>query len=211
MGVKSANGFFTFLGGRDVSTPAPQDVTIILQAVQEGDESASERLLPLVYDELRKLARRRMANEPSDHTLQATALVHEAYLRLVGGQHVAWDNRGHFFGAAARAMRRILLERARKYARIKHGAERQRVSLDEGKLALGQTSEDVLALDEALDRLEKLDPRKSEIVHLRYFAGLTIEETAEALGVSPATVKNDWKFAKAWLYAELRESDESAD
>ena len=186
------------------------DVTQLLEAIGRGDQKASAELLPLVYEELRQLARARMANEPGagvGHTLQPTALVHEAYLRLVGGTELRWDNRGHFFGAAARAMRRILVERARHHGRIKHGGGVRRVELDESALNQPLTNEpdptNLLALDEVIERLEKYDKRKADVVMLRYFAGLSIEETAAALGVSPATVKNEWTFARAWLHREV--------
>lgn len=178
-------------------------VTQLLELAVKGDAKASEDLLPLVYEELRKLARAQMGREAPGQTLQATALVHEAYLRLVGGSDVRWENRGHFFGAAARAMRRILVERARHRGRIKHGGGRARVELDENAVASEEPTTDLVALDEVLDRLAEFDKRKSEVVMLRYFAGLSIEETAAALGVSPATVKNEWTFARAWLHREM--------
>jgi RNA polymerase sigma factor (TIGR02999 family) len=171
-------------------------------------ERASE-LLPLVYDELRQLARSRMAKEQSGLTLQPTALVHEAYLRVAGDDAPKWDKKGHFFAAAAIAMRRILVERARHYQRLKHGGEQQRVSWEPdlepgaGAGAGDMDLADVLAVDEALDRLEQIDPRKAQVVMLRYFAGLSVEETAMALQLSPATVKNEWAFARVWLYRQL--------
>jgi RNA polymerase sigma factor (TIGR02999 family) len=171
---------------------------------REGKERASE-LLPLVYDELRQLARARMANESSPLTLQPTALVHEAYLRVAGNDAAKWDRKGHFFAAAAIAMRRILVERARHYHRLKHGGDQQRVpldtDLDHGAAAADLT--DVIAVDEALNRLEQIDPRKAQVVMLRYFAGLSVEETATALNLSPATVKNEWAFARVWLHKQL--------
>jgi RNA polymerase sigma factor (TIGR02999 family) len=162
-------------------------------------------LLPEVYDELRKLARARLARErQSSQTLQPTALVHEAYLRVSGDGHERrWERRGHFFAAAALAMRRILVERARHYQRIKHGGASERVDLDSALLRADPGLTDLVAVDEALTRLEQSDPRKAQIVSLRYFAGLSVEETAAALGVSPATVKNEWAFARAWLYRAL--------
>ena len=169
----------------------------------DGGPGTSGELLPEVYDELRKLARARLVRE-RDHnqTLQPTALVHEAYLRLAGGQ--AFDGRGHFFAAAAAlAMRRILVERARHYQRIRHGSALERVELDSAVMRVDPSLIDLVAVDEALTRLEQTDPRKAKIVSLRYFAGLSIEETAGALDLSPATVKNEWAFARAWLYRVL--------
>jgi RNA polymerase sigma factor (TIGR02999 family) len=187
------------MGGMDQT----HHVTQLLQAASAGDGKAAAELLPLLYEELRKLAASNMAREVSTQTLQPTALVHEAYLRLVGGADVKWDGRGHFFGAAARAMRRILVERARARGAIKRGGDRDRVLLSEDAFATEPDAENLLPLDEALDKLEKLDARKAEVVMMRYFAGLSIEETAAAIGVSLATVKNDWAFARAWLHREL--------
>jgi len=175
-------------------------------------ERASD-LLPLVYDELRQLARARMARESSPQTLQPTALVHEAYLRVAGDDAPKWDRKGHFFAAAAIAMRRILVERARHYQRLKHGAEHQHVpletDLDHG--AEGADLTDVIAVDEALTRLEGIDPRKAQVVMLRYFVGLSVEETATALNLSPATIKNEWAFARVWLHRQLSERATAAD
>lgn len=190
-----------------MSTPAPHEMTQLLAAVHEGDSNASAKLLPLVYEELRKLAKARMSHEAAGQTLQPTALVHEAYLRLVGDTNVGWDNRGHFFAAAALAMRRILVERARSRNRIKRGGGRARVELTDGALTVEPPSDDLVILDEALERLEKTDKRKADVVMLRYFAGLSIDETAAALGVSPATVKNEWTFARAWLHREVARAD----
>lgn len=191
-----------------------EHVTRILQAVRDGDSKASAELLPLVYGELRELAKHRMANEPAGHTLQATALVHEAYMRLLGNEHddPRWDSKGHFFAAAAEAMRRILVERARKYGRIKHGAGHRRVPIDDvATLSDRDTDSDaLLALDESLQRLEALNPRQARVVKMRHFAGLTIEETARAMDVSPATVKTDWLYARAWLHRDIAR-DESPD
>jgi RNA polymerase sigma factor (TIGR02999 family) len=165
----------------------------------------TDELLPEVYEELRRLAQARIAREPAGLTLQPTALVHEAYLRIADGRSSRkWDHRGHFFAAAAIAMRRILVERARHYRRVKHGGQEQRVELDQDAPAPGDELEDVLAIDQALSRLERIDAGKAKVVMLRYFAGLTIEETAVALDVSPATVKNEWAFARAWLHDALR-------
>lgn len=180
------------------------DVTRILSAIEQGDPSAAEKLLPLVYDELRKLAAVKMGQESPDHTLQATALVHEAYLRLVDvdqAQH--WNSRGHFFSAAAEAMRRILVENARRKASLRRGPTGNRISLDHVQIALNDPSDDLLALDEALDRLQQLDATKAELVKLRYFAGFTIPQAAEALGISVTTANRYWAYARAWLHEEL--------
>jgi RNA polymerase sigma factor (TIGR02999 family) len=181
------------------------EVTRILATIEQGNPNAAERLFPLVYDELRKLAGRRLAHEKPGQTLQATALVHEAYLRLVGNEDPAdWSSRGHFFAAAAEAMRRILVENARRKRRLRHGGGRRRIDLD-GLDAGDEPSDDLLALDEALDRLATEEPVVAAVVMLRYFAGLTIEETAAALGISVRTANRHWAFAKAWLYRQLNE------
>lgn len=165
---------------------------------------SSEDLLPQVYDELRRLARARLAREGPGLTLQPTALVHEAYLRLAGdGVDRRWDRRGHFFAAAAISMRRILVERARRVHRVKHGGGHVQVELDPESPAASADLHEVLAIDEALSELERVDPRKAQVVMLRYFAGLTVEETAEAMALSPATVKNEWAFARVWLHRVL--------
>ena len=190
----------------DMTTPSKQHMTMLLQAVSDGDSHATAELLPLVYDELQKLARSLMAREGPDHTLQPTALVHEAYLRLIGSDG-KWDNRGHFFVAAATAMRRILVDRARHKLRLKRGGDRGRLELSDESLVAEPPSEDLVFLDEALDRLEAYDQRKCRVVMLRYFAGLSVEETAAALDISPATVKNDWSYARAWLHRELNRQD----
>ena len=180
------------------------DVTRLLSAIDQGDPRAAEQLLPLVYGELRRLAATRMGREAPGQTLQATALVHEAYLRLLdGGQPQDWNGRGHFFAAAAEAMRRILVESARRKSRLKHGREHQRVDLDSGCLVSAAPSLDLLALDEALSRLAETDPAKAELVKLRFFAGLTMPEAAATLDISLATAERYWTFAKSWLYAEL--------
>ncbi len=192
-----------------MTAQANHNVTQILMAIGAGDPRAAEDLWPLVYEELRRLAHQRMANEPPGQTIQATALVHEAYLRLVGEQDIKWENRAHFFGAAARAMRQILVDRARRRRTIKHGGDRARVNLDSLQIASDDESLDqVLAMDEALNRLDEIDSRKGRIVMLRYFAGLTIAQTASALGLSPTTVKDEWHFARAWLYHEMTSGDE---
>jgi RNA polymerase sigma factor (TIGR02999 family) len=192
--------------------PSPAGrVSRILAAASEGEAKAAEELLPLVYDELRALARRQLAAEPRGQTLQATALVHEAYLRLVKSDPVDWEGRRHFFGAAAQAMRRILIERARRRAAAKHGGGRDRITLDDIGAAQGTAPIDLLALHEALARLERRDPRMGEIVMLRFFAGLGVEETAAALGLSPRTVKRDWAVARAWLFEEMSGKGKTRD
>jgi RNA polymerase sigma factor (TIGR02999 family) len=183
------------------------DVTHILSAIEHGEPHAAEQLLPLVYDELRKLAARRLAHEAPGQTLQATALVHEAYVRLVAdpssGGSTHWRGRGHFFAAAAEAMRRILVEGARRKNRLKHGREHRRVDLDSGCLVSIEPSLDLLALDEALKKLAETEPVKVEVVKLRFFAGMTMPEAAEVLEISLATAERNWTFAKSWLYAEM--------
>jgi RNA polymerase sigma factor (TIGR02999 family) len=171
-----------------------------------SEAGLSTELLPQVYDELRRLARARLAHEPAGLTLQPTALVHEAYLRLAASGDKRWDRRGHFFAAAAISMRRILVERARRHRRVKRGGGQLRVELESDPQALAPELTDILAIDQALTRLEQLDPRKAKIALLRYFAGLTVEETAAALDLSPATVKNEWAFARVWLKEVLRRS-----
>jgi RNA polymerase sigma factor (TIGR02999 family) len=177
------------------------EVTQILCAIEQGNPQAAEQLLPLVYDELRRLAARKMAQEKPDQTLEATALVHEAYLRLVGDQH--FDDRGHFFAAAAEAMRRILVDNARRKASAKHGGKLTRQALDPDQIALPERADDLLALDEALNRLHAVDPAVAALVRLRYFAGMTIPQAAAALGVAPRTADGFWAYAKAWLLEEL--------
>ena len=184
------------------------EVTRILSQIEQGDPSAAEQLLPLVYEELRKLAAAKMAQEKPGQTLQATALVHDAYLRLVDvekAQH--WDSRGHFFAAAAEAMRRILVENARRKQRLKHGGGRERLDLDEVEAVAEAPADDLLALDEALARLERREPSKANVVKLRYFAGMSVEEAATVLGISYATAKRHWAYARAWLFAELNDPD----
>ncbi len=190
-----------------MNTPAPHEVTQLLAAVNDGDSHAAAQLLPQVYDELRKLAKSRMAHEPTGMTLQPTALVHEAYLRLLGDTNVGWDNRGHFFAAAALAMRRILVDRARSRNRVKRGGGRPKVELNDAMLSTEPPSDELLTLDDALTKLEAYDKRKAEVVMLRYFAGLSIEDTAAAMGISPATVKNEWMFARAWLHRQIAAED----
>ena len=179
------------------------DVTQIIHRIEQGDSTAAEQLLPLVYDELRRLAAVRLGSESPGQTLQATALVHEAYLRLVGSdQH--WDGRGHFFAAAAEAMRRILIENARRKQTERHGGGRQRFDLDLINPAAADRDQELLALDEALGRFERGWPDKAMLVKLRYFAGMTIPEAAQAVGVSRATAERYWTFARAWLHAQLK-------
>ena len=187
------------------------EVTRILSAIEEGDPNAAEQLLPLVYEELRLLAAQRLAHEKPGQTLQATALMHEAYLRLTAspgresGEDVRWDHRGHFFAAAAEAMRRILLNRARDKKRLKRGGERHRVDLDHIEIALDSNDEDLMALDEALTHLAAEDPDAARLVNLRFFAGLTLTDAAASLGLSRRTAERQWTYARAWLYARLRQ------
>ncbi len=197
--------------GRLVTQSEPTRVTQVLAELSEGDPQAASKLLPLLYDELRQLAEQRMAHEPPGLTLQPTALVHEAYLRLIGSADPGWRSRGHFFGAAAEAMRRILIERARKYDRRKHGGGRHRLDLEKLGLTGDVPSEELLALDDALARLEETDKVRSDVVKLRFFAGLTIEQTADALDLSPATVVRHWTFARTWLFEQISEGQESPD
>ena len=181
------------------------DATQILQRIEQGDPKAAEELLPLVYDELRRLAAQKLAHEKPGQTLQATALVHEAYIRLVDANEVQhWDSCRHFFAAAAEAMRRILIERARQKRSLKRGGDYQRVELDAVEPAvLPLACDDLLGLDEAIQKLEKKDPRKAQLVKLRFFAGLTTAQAAEALGVSVSTAENDWTYARSWLRLEM--------
>jgi RNA polymerase sigma factor (TIGR02999 family) len=183
------------------------DVTQILSAIEQGDPHAAEQLLPLVYEELRRLAAQRLAQESPGQTLEATALVHEAYLRLVDverAQH--WNSRGHFFGAAAEAMRRILVDQARRKLSQRRGGRRQRLELEPLALAAPEPSGDVLAIHEALERFEQVAPQKARLVKLRYFAGLTLPQAADALGISRTTADRYWSYARAWLHAELKKN-----
>lgn len=181
------------------------DVTLLLSALARGDDGAASKLMPVVYNELRRLAGSYMRRERSDHTLQATALVHEAYLKLVEQHSVDWQSRAHFFGIAAQLMRRILIDHARGHSRDKRGGEHQKVSLDEAFVFAEQRADELIAVDDSLNRMAKIDPRQARVVELRFFGGLSVEEAAEVLGVSPKTVKRDWSIAKAWLYADLKE------
>ena len=191
------------------------DVTQILSQIESGDPSAAEQLLPLVYDELRKLAAMKLAKEKPGQTLQATALVHEAYLRIVDVEKARhWDSRGHFFAAAAIAMRRLLVEQARRKQQLKRGGERQRVPLEEIDLGYGFPSEELLALNEAISKLELESPEKSKVVELRFFVGMNHEEVANALGISAVTARRHWRYARAWLRREMRvelENEESEE
>ncbi|MEM9368882.1 MAG: ECF-type sigma factor [Planctomycetota bacterium] len=185
-----------------------QDITQILKAVEDGDQQATDQLLPLVYAELRRLAAAKMASERPDQTLQPTALVHEAFMRLLGGEQPSqWDGRGHFFAAASEAMRRILIDAARKRSRLKRGGALVRVELKDDDALVEVADEKLLELDDALQKLESQDPEAAKLVELRYFTGLTIDETAETLGVSPRTVKRNWAYARAWLQRELMSQD----
>jgi RNA polymerase sigma factor (TIGR02999 family) len=187
-----------------MAASAMSDVTRILPAIEQGDPKAAELLLPLVYDELRRLAAQRLAHEKPGQTLQATALVHEAYLRLVDGMQVqGWDSRGHFFAAAAEAMRRILVDNARRKGGAKRGRGRARVVLDLDKLATPERADDLIALDEALGQLAQTDPQTAELVKLRFFAGLSVKQSAELLGISPRTADLRWAYARAWLFERL--------
>jgi RNA polymerase sigma factor (TIGR02999 family) len=187
------------------SRKSMSDVTRILNAIEEGDPRATDQLLPLVYDELRLLAAQKMSHEPPGQTLQATALVHEAYLRLAGAEDRTWDNKGHFFKAAAEAMRRIIIENARRKKSPKHGGDRRKMDLDESVLVVGDavSAENMIALDEALEKLSKKDKVKADVVKLRYFAGLTSEQTAGILKISTTTAKRYWAYSRAWLLREI--------
>jgi RNA polymerase sigma-70 factor, ECF subfamily len=184
---------------------SPEQITQLLLDWSRGDRAAFDELVPVVYGELRRLARHYMRGERGGHTLQTTALVNEAYLRLVRHENVAWQSRAHFFGMAAQAMRRVLVDHARSRGYAKRGGGAVRVTLDDGALVAAGRAEEVIALDEALARLEALDPRKARVVELRFFAGLSNEEAAEALGVAEVTVRREWRTAKAWLLREIRE------
>ena len=188
------------------------DVTRILNAIERGDAKATDALLPLIYEELRLLAAQKLSQEPPGQTLQATALVHEAYLRLVGDEPQSWENRGHFFAAAAEAMRRILVENARRKQRIKHGGAAQQVPLSESVSAGSdeRPGDDLIALDEALAKFARKDGLKADLVKLRYFAGLTIPQAAQALGISHATAERHWVYARCWLRAEIQRQRDTA-
>ena len=183
------------------------DVTVILNALEQGDDKAVERLLPVVYQELRQLAAQKLSRESPGHTLQATALVHEAYLRLIGLDNQSFKNRAYFFGAAAEAMRRILIENARRKKRLKRGGEFQKAEMFDGDLAIEPPSVDLLALDEALDRLALDEPVVAELVKLRYFAGMTTAQTAEILNISRRNADRYWAYARTWLHHEISKGD----
>jgi RNA polymerase sigma factor (TIGR02999 family) len=180
------------------------DITLLLDSAARGDARAAEELLPLVYQELRRIAAHKMAGEASGHTLQATALVHEAWLRLASANQKSWENRAHFFGAAAEAMRRILVESARRKQSLKRGAGAERVELEDSALVLAAPAEELLAVHEALDRLAAEDASAAELVKLRYFVGMNMEEAASALGLAKRTAENLWTYARAWLHREIK-------
>jgi len=183
------------------------DVTRILNAIEQGDAQAADKLLPLVYEELRRLAAQKMSHELPGQTLEATALVHEAYIRLVGAEAQNWSGRTHFFAAAAEAMRRILIENARRKQRYKHGADRHRIDLEESEITIEGPSTDLLALDEALSKLAEEDREVADLVKMRYFAGLTLEQAAAVLGVSRRTADRHWAYARAWLYQQITKAE----
>jgi RNA polymerase sigma factor (TIGR02999 family) len=188
------------------------EVTRILSAIEHGDVRAAEHLLPLVYNELRKLAAQRLAREKPGQTLQATALVHEAYVRLVEvDESNHWDSRGHFFAAAAEAMRRILVDQARRKRRPKHGGDRRRIDFDDALSVCPEANDDVLEIDEALERLAREEPKKAELVKLHFFAGLPLEQAGAMLGISERTAKRHWAYARAWLYAAVRDGPAAAN
>lgn len=184
----------------------PKSLTQVLQAAGAGDAQAAAELLPLVYGELRRLAAARMSRTPPGNTLQPTALVHEAYLRLIGDADPGWASRAHFFGAAARSMRQILVDQARRKKALKHGGDRGRQDAADVAFEFSAPKEDLITLDEAITRLEASDERKGQIVNLRYFVGLSVEETADVLGLSVGTIEREWRFIKRWLLAEMSES-----
>jgi RNA polymerase sigma-70 factor (ECF subfamily) len=187
-----------------MKNPAPEDVTVLLGQLAKGEKAAASRLIPVVYDELRRIAAGYMRRERSDHTLQPTALVHEAYLKLVEQRSVDWQGRTHFFAIAAQIMRRILVDHARGHLRKKRGEGEKPVPLNEALVFAPEQSFELIRLDLSLHRLAEIDPRQSRIVELRFFGGLTFEQTADVLGVSPKTVKRDWNVAKAWLHGDLK-------
>ncbi|MGA2534957.1 MAG: sigma-70 family RNA polymerase sigma factor [Terracidiphilus sp.] len=182
-----------------------QEVTLLLSALTHGDEGAASKLMPVVYNELRRLAGSYMRRERSDHTLQATALVHEAYIKLIDQRSVNWQSRAHFFGVSAQLMRRILIDHARGHTREKRGGDQKKVSLEDVVLFAERQADELLAVDDSLNALAKIDPRQARVVELRFFGGLSVEEAADVLGVSPKTIKREWSVAKAWLAADLKQ------
>jgi RNA polymerase sigma factor (TIGR02999 family) len=190
-----------------MSPTAPQEVTLLLQAWSDGDQAALEKLVPKVRAELHRLAKHYMRQERPDHLLQTTALVNEAYMRLIDWKNVSWQNRAHFFGVSSQLMRRILVDMARGRPRAEHGGDAHEITLDEAVLLSPKRDIDLVALDDALNALAEIDPRKGQVVELRFFGGLSVEETAEVLKVAPITVMREWNKAKAWLYRELKRSD----
>jgi RNA polymerase sigma factor (TIGR02999 family) len=202
--VRMDGGEDTPLDVSSISVPSMNEVTRVLSAIESGDPHAADQLLPLVYEELRRLAAQKLAQEKPGQTLEATALVHEAYLRVVGtGEAQNWETRGHFFAAAAEAMRRILIDRAREKRSEKRGGTRNRLDIDAIDVAIQATPDQLLALDDALAKLTRADPAAARLVALRYFAGLTVEESGKALGISTATAYRHWNYARAWLHSEL--------
>lgn len=191
-----------------MESPGPQNLTCVLDAAAQGDARAAEQLLPILYDELHRLAHSYMNRQSEGHTLQTTALVHEAYMRLVGKDDPGWNGRGHFFAAAAQAMRQILIEQARRKAAVKHGGGARRVNLEAVEPAIEPPSDNILALNEALNELEQTDPRKARLVLLHHFAGLTMQETAAAMDISVSTAEREWRFARALLFTRIREGSE---
>jgi len=188
----------------DAAQSSTAEVTSLLNRLAEGDREAAAKLIPLVYDELRRLAASRLRQERPDHTLQSTALVHEAYVKLVSQRDAKWQNRAQFFGVASQAMRRILIDYARRQHRVRRGGKQVKISLDDALVISPDKTEELLAVNEALSRLERFDPRQARIVELRYFTGLTIEEIAEVVGVATKTVQRELNVAKAWLYSDLK-------
>ena len=198
--------FATTCNRRILSGATMSDVTLILAAIEQGDPKAASQLLPLIYEELRKLAAQKMANEKPGQTLQATALVHEAFLRLVGKESkTPWAGRGHFFAAAAESMRRILVENARRKSRAKHGGDRKKVELQPDLIPGPEPEDELLALNDALESLAKIDPAKARLVELRYFAGLTNDDAARIMNISPSTADRHWTYARAWLRREVQD------
>jgi len=199
-----SHGVTPFTNQSKPAAIAGGDVTRILEAVQQGDPNAADKLLPLVYEELRRLAAHKMANQAPGHTLQPTALVHEAWLRLIGNQEAQFVGRAHFFAAAAEAMRHILIDSARRKRAMRHGGGQVRVDIQNLEIAAPADDDELLAIHEVLDKLATEEPQKAELTKLRYFVGMTFEEAAEVLGISVATAKRHWAYARAWLYEEIR-------